>query len=187
MAEQHENNNTCPTCGAVAYIKLHQYTTDADDVNSEDYDDLARTSTPTASTSPQLDPASPPSPAPSPTESELNAALEHEERLALEYEESQRFEVAFNRRNGSLIDRLIYAELLTAGANFPPLAPRDLLLTVEQDKAFFEGLSRSGAFAREGVLEGMGERSDGEVYEIMRDAGLGWDLGAGKWVANGVR
>lgn len=121
----------------------------------------------------------------SPTEREVNEALDHELKLAREYEESQRGEIAANRRIGSLSDRVTYQRLLADGADLQPLTATDLLLNRAQDRALFEELQRRGAFARTGVTTRHFEgHSDFEIYERFRDRGLGWSPELEKWVRN---
>ncbi len=179
MSEDYGNNNRCPTCGAVAYRKLYRYLKLCDLIKSEEYQEYQEHENGHEGTDEQDEHAH------SPTESEVNDALEHELRLAREYDESQRGEIAANRRIGSLSDHATYQKLLADGADLPPLAATDLLLNRAQDRALFEEFQRRGAFARSGASTQQYENhSDYEIYEKFRDRGLGWSPEHEKWVCN---
>ena len=192
MSEEHNNNNKCPSCGTVSYNKLYRYVTlgdliddegtgqenvtAGDFIENEDYEELVNRHKAADQEDVHED---------SPSESEVNKALEYEEKLAREFEENQRWEIAVARRIGSLADRATYQELLADTTDLPPLAATDVLLNLEQDRALFEELQRRGAFSENMIsMRQFKDHSDFEVYEIFRDKGLRWSTEHGKWVRN---
>ena len=176
MSESQDNNNTCPTCGAISYNKLYRYVVGGDLVESEEYQEPSSTTRKKDYENIHEH---------SLTESEVNEAIEREEQAARQYENTQRLKLAATRRTGSLHDRATYRELLAGGVDLPPLASTDLLLNVEQDRALFEELQRGGAFVRSGpFMEQFEDYTDFEIYEILRDRGLGWSHERRRWVLN---
>ena len=194
MAEEFGNSNRCPNpqCNKIAYAKLVGNLTVDDMVETIEFDDLQRpieepeqadeNHQHSEYTVEESDCA--PSPTESLTESQVNEALDHELRLAHQYDEDRRWQHAETRRIGAIVDHALYQYFLYEGVDLPPCDWTQTILSREQDQAMFEELRRIGAFCRDDpTMQEFGENlSDFDVYEAIRDRGLGWDVNLERWV-----
>lgn len=97
--------------------------------------------------------------------------------------------VALRRRRGALDDRFQYEDLRNDGANLPALAPRQVILNIQQDHLLFQELQSQGAFTLPGMdlqfRAGHTGITDEDIYEILRDTGADWCTEQGRWRLNG--